>query len=156
MTLAVVNSFPLKIDEDSLLKRKVMAVIQELSVFQMEAFTILFLRSEQSLLESHNRSSIFLVFIHDSFLWIQTTSPPHYFCFWCVCFFVCLFFYFFYVSNSNLLTQSQRALSCLMLVRYSIKSLCYNPSSVLITFYHIINLIWFFFRFCTQLLITEC
>ena len=42
MTLAVVNSFPLKIDEDSLLKRKVMAVIQELSVFQMEAFTILF------------------------------------------------------------------------------------------------------------------
>ena len=42
MTLAVVNSFPLKNDEDSLLKRKVMAVIQELSVFQMEAFTILF------------------------------------------------------------------------------------------------------------------
>ena len=43
MTLAVVNSFPLKMDEDSLLKRKVMAVIQELSVFHMEAFTILFL-----------------------------------------------------------------------------------------------------------------
>ena len=32
MTLAVVNSFPLKNDEDSSLKRKVMAVIQELSV----------------------------------------------------------------------------------------------------------------------------
>ena len=42
MTLAVVNSFPLKNDEDSSLKRKVMAVIQELSVFQMEAFKMLF------------------------------------------------------------------------------------------------------------------
>ena len=96
MTLAVVNSFPLKIDEDSLLKRKVMVVIQELSVFQMEAFTILFfLRSEQSLLESRNRSSICLVFIHDSFLWIQTTSHPYYFRFWCVCFFFVCFFTFF-------------------------------------------------------------
>ena len=111
MTLAVVNSFPLKIDEDSLLKRKVMAVIQELSVFQMEAFTILFfLRSEQSLLESHNRSSIFLVFIHDSFLWIQTTSHPHYFCFWCVCFFVCLFFYFFYVSQTQTYSLNRKEL----------------------------------------------
>ena len=98
-------------------------------------------------MESRNRSSICLVFIHDSFLWIKTTSHPYYFCFWCVCFFVCLFFLLFLCeSNSNLLTQSQRALSCLMLVRYSIKSLCYNPSSVLIAFYHIINFIFFFFQ----------
>ena len=94
-------------------------------------------------MESRNRSSICLVFIHDSFLWIKTTSHPYYFCVWCVCFFVCLFFLLFLCeSNSNLLTQSQRALSSSMLIRYSIKSLCYNPSSVLIAFYHIIN---FFF-----------
>ena len=107
----------------------------------MEAFTILFL------LESRNRSKISLVFIHYSFLWIQTTSPPYFFCFWCVCFFVCFFFTFLCESNSNLLTRSQRALSCLILVRYSIKSLCYNPSSVLIAFNHIINFIFYFFFF---------
>ena len=105
----------------------------------MEAFTILFF-----LLESRNRSRISLVFIPYSFLWIQTTSPPYFFLF-LVCLFFCLFFFLLFLceSNSNLLTRSQRALSCLILVRYSIKSLCYNPSSVLIAFYHIF---FFFFQ----------
>ena len=104
----------------------------------MEAFTILFL------LESRNRSKISLVFIHYSFLWIQTTSPPYFFCFGVSVFLFVFFLLFLCESNSNLLTRSQRALSCLILVRYSIKSLCYNPSSVLIAFYHIIN--FFFFQ----------
>ena len=61
------------------------------------------------------------------------------------CLFFCLFVFLLFLceSNSNLLTQSQRALSSSMLIRYSIKSLCYNPSSVLIAFYRIIN---FFFQ----------
>ena len=45
MTLAVVNSFPLKNDEDSSLKKEGNGGntrAQELSVFQMEAFTMLF------------------------------------------------------------------------------------------------------------------
>ena len=70
-------------------------------------------------------------------------------------FFVFPVFVFFLLflceSNSNLLTRSQRALSCLILVRYSIKSLCYNPSSVLIAFYHMINF-FFFFRFAPNCL----
>ena len=107
----------------------------------MEAFTILFL------LESRNRSRISLVFIPYSFLWIQTTSPPYFFFVFGVSVFLFVFFLLFLCeSNSNLLTRSQRALSCLILVRYSIKSLCYNPSSVLIAFYHIINFILFFFQ----------
>ena len=43
MTLAVVNSFPLKIDEDSSLKRKVMAVIQELSVSNGSVYDTFFI-----------------------------------------------------------------------------------------------------------------
>ena len=46
MTLVVVNSFPLKNDEDSSLKRKVMSEIQQLCFFQMESLKILFSRLE--------------------------------------------------------------------------------------------------------------
>ena len=45
MTLVVVNSFTLKNDEDSSLKRKVMSEIQ-LCFFQMELLKILFSRLE--------------------------------------------------------------------------------------------------------------
>ena len=43
MTLVVVNSFPLKNDEDSSLKRKVMAVIQELSVSNGSVYDTFFI-----------------------------------------------------------------------------------------------------------------
>ena len=46
MTLEVVNSFPLKNDEDSSLKRKVMSEIQQLCFFQMKSLKILFSRLE--------------------------------------------------------------------------------------------------------------
>ena len=46
MTLVVVNSFPLKNDEDSSLKRKVMSKIQQLCFFQMKSLKILFSRLE--------------------------------------------------------------------------------------------------------------
>ena len=124
-----------------------MAVIQELSVFQMEAFTILF---------SYVRSNLYWSLIIDlEFAWCLFMTLSYgskqqaihiIFVFGVSVFLFVCFFTFLCESNSNLLTQSQRALSCLMLVRYSIKSLCYNPSSVLIAFYHIINLIFFFFQ----------
>ena len=64
MTLVVVNSFPLKNDEDSSLKRKVMSEIQQLCFFQMESLKILFFTFGESLLVSRKRSRILLVFIH--------------------------------------------------------------------------------------------
>ena len=110
MTLAVVNSFPLEMDEDSLLKRKVMAVIQELSVFQMEAFTILF---------SYVRSNLYWSLIIDlEFAWclFMTLSygskqqAIHIIFVFGVCFFVCLFFYFFYVSQTQTYSLNRKEL----------------------------------------------
>ena len=114
MTLAVVNSFPLKIDEDSLLKRKVMAVIQELSVFQMEAFTILF---------SYVRSNLYWSLIIDlEFAWCLFMTLSYgskqqaihiIFVFGVSVFLFVCFFYFFYVSQTQ--TYSLIAKSSVML-----------------------------------------
>ena len=64
MTLAVVNSFPLKNDEDSSLKRKVMSEIQQLCFFSNGIVKDTFFTFGESLLVSRKRSRILLVFIH--------------------------------------------------------------------------------------------
>ena len=108
MTLAVVNSFPLKMDEDSLLKRKVMAVIQELSVFQMEAFTILFFYVRSNLYWS---LVIDLVFAWCLFMTLSYGSKQQaiHIIFVSVFLFVC-FFYFFYVSQTQTYSLNRKEL----------------------------------------------
>ena len=104
MTLAVVNSFPLKIDEDSLLKRKVMAVIQELSVFQMEAFPILFFTF----------GAIDLVFAWCLFMTLSYGSKQQaihiIFVFGVSVFLFVCFFYFFYVSQTQTYSLNRKEL----------------------------------------------
>ena len=81
MTLVVVNSFPLKNDEDSSLKRKVMSEIQQLCFFQMESLKILFSRLENLYWCLVNDQGYCWCLFINLFLWIQTTSRPYCFCF---------------------------------------------------------------------------
>ena len=81
MTLVVVNSFPLKNDEDSSLKRKVMSEIQQLCFFQMESLKILFSRLENLYWCLVNDQGYCWCLFINLFLWIQTTSRPYCFVF---------------------------------------------------------------------------
>ena len=107
----------------------------------MEAFTILFYWS--LVIDLRFPWCLFITLSYGS----KQQALHIFFVFGVSVFLFVFFFTFLCESNSNLLTRSQRALSCLILVRYSIKSLCYNPSSVLIAFNHIINFIFYFFFF---------
>ena len=81
MTLVVVNSFPLKNDEDSSLKRKVMSEIQQLCFIQIESFKILFSHLENLYWCLVNDQGYCWCLFINLFLWIQTTSCPYCFCF---------------------------------------------------------------------------
>ena len=85
MTLAVVNSFPLKNDEDSSLKRKVMAVIQELSVSNGSVYDTFF--NWSLVIDLGFPWCLFLTLSYGS----KQQALHIFFCFSCVCFFFTFF-----------------------------------------------------------------
>ena len=130
MTLVVVNSFPLKNDEDSSLKRKVMSEIQQLCYFQMESLKILFSRLENLYWCLVNDQGYCWCLFINLFLWLQTTSRPYCFCFK------------LFHAESRIGTRSKAFATILILYR------CW------LLFDHI-SKFFCFLRFCAQMPIAE-